>query len=259
MRELQPPEVARGLALATNLFRDMLHGDYGHAGRHYLDARQVSPALVHTYGLGMGLVGYRAVLESWGVSTATQTELGLLDDRARETMVDRITFPWLSIAGTRVIGIGGRSIRTDERRPKYDNSPERRWFAKGRAVFGLAQAAQSIHGTGWAFMVEGPFDNIALGRMGWTNACSTVGAKVTVDQLLLVARLTNRIVTMFDGDEGGRRGREALQKLIERHWLPAGLEISTAILRGAKDAGDGACTVAMVQDALGSALPAAHS
>lgn len=243
--------------LATNLFRDMLHGPYGSAGRDYLNGRRVGPELTATYGLGIGLVGYRAVLESWGISAATQTELGLLDDRGRETMVDRLTFPWLSMAGTRVIGIGGRSIRPagTERRTKYDNSPERRWFAKGRAVFGLIQAAQAIHGAGWALVVEGPFDNIALARMGWTNACSTVGAKVTVDQLLIVARLTNHVVVMLDADEGGRRGQEALQTTIDRHWLPAGLEIHTAILRGAKDADDPGCTADMVATALGAALP----
>lgn len=254
VRSLMPPEAARGLICAQRLFAQMLEGPAGIGARRYLHEREVTDALVATYGLGVGAGGYKGILEGWGVSEHTQHELGLLDDYGRETMVDRVTFPWLSIGGRHIIGLGGRSIRTDERRPKYDNSPERPWFAKGRAVLGLAQSAQAIHGS-YALVVEGPFDAWRLVGWGWTNSCATVGAKITLDQLGLVARLTNRIVVMLDDDEGGRRGREALQKLVTQQWLPPALEIHTAVLKGAKDASSPECQPSMVQRALRGALP----
>jgi DNA primase len=253
VRNLMPADVARALLCAQRLFTQMLHEQYGAEGRAYLDHRAVPEAHVRTYGFGLGLAGYRVVLESWGVQAATQQRIGLLDDRGRETMVDRITFPWLSIGGRHIIGIGGRSIRDGERRPKYDNSPESLWFAKGRAVFGLAQAAQAIHGS-WALVSEGPFDAEALARMGWTNSVATVGAKITLDQLFLVARLTDTIVVMLDDDEGGHRGREALQKLVATHWTPPSLDVRTATLRGVKDASTPGCTPELVRAAVEGSL-----
>lgn len=253
MSDLLDAEHDQGLRASCALFGQMLHNSP--EGWAYLHQREVNATLIERYGLGMGLWGYSAILVNWGVSPAVQHALGLLDDKGAETMGDRIMFPWLSPSGKHVIGIGGRSIRDGERRPKYDNTPHQPWFAKGRAVFGLAQSAAAIHQAGWVLIEEGPFDAMASARLGYTNAVATVGAKVTLDQLLLVSRLTNHAVVMLDEDEGGRRGREAVLELVHKHWMPSGFQVSTATLRGVKDVASPGCTVEHIEAALAGALP----
>lgn len=181
-------------------------------------------------GLGYAPPGYSGALEALGVPEALQVRSGLVDSKG-EPFAQRVTFPWLSIAGTRVLGIGGRKFTSMDPRPKYANVPESPWFAKSRAVFGLAQAAKAVHGSGWALITEGPFDALALWDLGWTNAVATVGAKVTLDQLLHVVRLCDRVVVMLDNDEGGRRGQEALRSVRWSHLIPSTVTVYVATLR----------------------------
>lgn len=238
VEDLQPPAIARGLLLAQHWLQSCLWDEHvGRPGREYLAARDrsVSHMLAHTAGLGYAPAHYANHLAEQ-IPRDVLTAIGLLDERGREVMAGRVTFPWLSIGGRRVIGIGGRKIEPESPRPKYANSPETPWYAKGNTVLGLHQASAAIHGADWALVVEGPFDMLALWDMGWTNAVATVGAKVTREQLSLVARLTDRIVVLLDDDEGGRRGEEALRKNVLRDdLLPAAVDVRTARLVGAND------------------------
>ena len=64
-------------------------------------------------------------------------------------------FPITDISG-RVIGFGGRVL--DDSEPKYLNSPETELFRKGRTVYGLAVAKNSIRRESGAVIVEGYTD-----------------------------------------------------------------------------------------------------
>ena len=242
------------LTAAQALFVDMLaSGD--NPGTAYLagetgERRPTSPAVIATAGLGYAFHGYSQILLHWGYDHPTLIAAGLLDDEGREVYGDRLTFPWLNMAGTKILGLGGRAVVT--RRPKYVNTPEP-MFSKGSSVFGIAQAAAAIHGARWAVIVEGPFDATALWDLGWTNSVATVGAKVTADQLAMVARLANDIVVLLDADEGGRRGRDSLAAHLQREHLPGTVQVLAAFLPGAKDAGDPSTTKDEIVQAIRSA------
>ena len=188
--DLQSPDAAQALALAQNLFTQMLEDSP--PALAYLAGtpvrRPVPVELRRTAGLGYAADGYSYVLAGWGIPAAMQEHLGLIDAAGGEVYRDRVTFPWLNATGTRVTGMGGRAI-VEGRRPKYVNTPTVAWFDKGHAVWGYTQAARAMHGAEYAIVLEGIFDAVALWEMGWTNAVATVGAKITLDQLLAVARL----------------------------------------------------------------------
>lgn len=247
------------LAAAQALFTQMLATE-GCPGARYLSGdsgeRRPTPAdVAATAGLGYAYHGYASVLVEWGCHVTELIEAGLLDEQHQEVYGDRLTFPWLNTSGTAILGLGGRAVT--HRRPKYVNTPEP-LFTKGSAVFGLAQAAKSIHGTGYAIVTEGPFDATALWSMGWTNAVATVGAKVTPDQLTMVLRLTDQVVVLLDADEGGRRGRDALAGYLQDAHIPGRCHVYAGSLVGPKDPGDPATTPAHVTAALAKATELAH-
>lgn len=247
------------LAAATGLFQRCL-AIPGNPGAAYLagaggERRSVPYAHQQAALLGYAPHGYLSQLHAWGYDPADIQAAGLTDERGLEVYGDRLTFPWLDMSGRHVVGLGGRAVTM--RRPKYVNTPEP-LFDKGRSVFGLAQAARSIHASGWAIVTEGPFDALALWELGWPNAVATVGAKVTADQLAMVFRLTDTAVVLLDADEGGKRGREALATMLQRQPWPPSANVYAAALYGVKDAGDPAATAAHIEAALRSSILLAH-
>lgn len=243
------------ITAATGLFQSYLHAG-PNPGAAYLagtaDRRLVPQHLQLGAGLGYAPHGYVANLTALGFSAEDIQQAGLTDDQHREVYGDRLTFPWTDMAGQHVIGLGGRAVTP--RRPKYVNTPDP-LFAKGRALFGIAQASAAMHHSGWAIVVEGPFDAIALWELGWANAVATVGAKVTADQLAMVLRLVDQVVVLLDADEGGRRGRAALEDMLRRQPWPPAATVYAATLTETKDPGDPATTALQVYDALVAGTP----
>jgi DNA primase len=115
---------------------------------------------------------------------------------------DRVMFPIRGVGGE-VIGFGGRVL--DDSRPKYMNSPETPLFSKGRELYGLYEARQALREKGYALVVEGYMDVVALAQNGFANAVATLGTACTADHVLKLFRFTDSVVFSFDGDAAGRR------------------------------------------------------
>ena len=111
-------------------------------------------------------------------------------------------FPIRSVDGT-VIGFGGRVL--DDSKPKYMNSPETPVFSKGRELYGLFEARQALRDKGYALVVEGYMDVVALAQSGFGNAVATLGTACTADHVQKLFRHTDAVVFSFDGDAAGRR------------------------------------------------------
>jgi DNA primase len=122
---------------------------------------------------------------------------------------DRIMFPIQSARGA-VIGFGGRILGEGE--PKYLNSPETPLFEKGREVYGLVQARETMRASGRVVVVEGYMDVISLAQFGVANAVATLGTATTPVHVSRLLRLADEIVFCFDGDAAGRKAaRRALE------------------------------------------------
>ncbi len=115
---------------------------------------------------------------------------------------DRIMFPIRSVRGE-VIGFGGRVL--DKGEPKYLNSPETAVFHKGQELYGLHEARQGLREKGYALVVEGYLDVVALAQWGFPNAVATLGTACTAEHVAKLFRFTDAVVFSFDGDAAGRR------------------------------------------------------
>jgi DNA primase len=102
-----------------------------------------------------------------------------------------------------VIGFGGRVL--DDSKPKYINSPETPLFSKGRELYGLFEARQALRDKGYALVVEGYMDVVALAQAGFPNAVATLGTACTAEHVQKLFRFTDAVVFSFDGDAAGRR------------------------------------------------------
>ncbi len=196
----------------------------------YLKRRGLTGAVAARFGLGYAPPGWRTLAgvfpryddplleeaglvrlkeaEDHGHSTAEKTAEKTTEpkdaaERSRyDWFRDRVMFPIRSVDGT-VIGFGGRVL--DDSKPKYMNSPETPVFSKGRELYGLFEARQALRDKGYALVVEGYMDVVALAQSGFANAVATLGTACTADHVQKLFRHTDAVVFSFDGDAAGRR------------------------------------------------------
>jgi DNA primase len=126
----------------------------------------------------------------------------------------RIMFPIHSPRGE-VIGFGGRTLQPG-RTPKYINSPESDIFQKGKNLFGLNLAVETIRKEKRCLLVEGYTDVIALHQAGFTGAVAPLGTALTEKQAELLNRYADSVYFMFDGDEAGINATIKGVSLFER-------------------------------------------
>jgi len=186
----------------------------------YLKRRGLTGTVAARFGLGFAPPGWRTLagvfaayddplLEEAGLvrqkdsGDTTEGQTAAEADRGRyDWFRDRVMFPIRAVSGE-VIGFGGR-VLTDEK-PKYINSPETPLFSKGRELYGLFEARQALRDKGYALVVEGYMDVVALAQSGFPNAVATLGTACTADHVQKLFRFTDSVVFSFDGDAAGRR------------------------------------------------------
>jgi DNA primase len=124
------------------------------------------------------------------------------EQRRYDRFRDRVMFPIRDLSGD-CIAFGARVIGAGE--PKYLNSPETPLFTKGRELYGLFEGRKAIRELGYALVVEGYMDVVALAQLGLSNAVATLGTACTDDHVRKLLRFTPSVVFSFDGDAAGRR------------------------------------------------------
>ncbi|MDA8221785.1 DNA primase [Desulfosporosinus sp.] len=226
--------------LATSYFHDLLLNlPEGELGRLYFEKRGVDLDTMKSFRLGYapdrwdGLLTY--MLER-GVQAHELAENGLALERGTQgkgggyydRFRNRVLFSILD-RRNHTIGFGGRVL--DDSLPKYLNSPETAFFNKGHHLYGMHRAHQGIREKGFALLVEGYMDVIALQKSGYPNAVASLGTALTREQAKLLRRYTQRVILLYDSDEAGiqaaLRGGEILRD--------AGIRLDVATLIGAKD------------------------
>jgi DNA primase len=124
------------------------------------------------------------------------------EKRKYDRFRDRMMFPIRNVKGE-TIGFGGRVL--DKGEPKYLNSPETPVFSKGRELYGLFEARESLQKAGYVLVTEGYMDVVALAQLGFPNAVATLGTACTPDHVQKLFRFTDSVVFSFDGDGAGQR------------------------------------------------------
>lgn len=124
------------------------------------------------------------------------------DEKPMDNYRGRIIFPIHNQTG-KIIGFGARIIKTNDRAPKYINTPENEIYVKSKILYGLYQARQAIDRQNECLLVEGYTDVISLHQAGIENVVASGGTSLTVDQLRLIKKYTKHLTIIYDGDGAG--------------------------------------------------------
>ena len=124
------------------------------------------------------------------------------DDRPMDNYRGRIIFPVHNQTG-KVIGFGARIIKTNDRAPKYINTPENEIYVKSKILYGSWMARQAIDKQDECLLVEGYTDVVSLHQAGIENVVASGGTSLTIDQLRLIKKYTNHLTIIYDGDGAG--------------------------------------------------------
>ncbi len=214
-------------------FRGLLGNSTGKIARQYLDKRKMAPDTIERFGLGFGggtgdLVGKLRTIQG-GLRMAASCGVVNRGPDTYNRFHSRLVFPIRSSDGT-VVGFSGRWLGEGDA-PKYLNTSENPLFHKGKLLFGLDQARQSIRKSGYTILVEGNFDVLAMHQNGFANTVAPLGTSVTHDQIRTIARLGRRLVVLFDGDSAGRKAALRLAGLCAQ----AGVDGRVAVLPRGED------------------------
>ncbi|MDB5813154.1 MAG: primase [Rhodocyclales bacterium] len=216
-RQAQSQSLLEITARAAKFYREQLK--ISPKAIDYLKSRGLTGEIAARYGIGYapeGWQGLRSVFgEQYEQPALVEGGLVITNDTGRryDRFRDRVMFPIHDQRGN-IIGFGGRVLGQGE--PKYLNSPETPLFEKGRELYGLHQARQSIRESNTVVVTEGYMDVVALAQFGFGAAVATLGTATTATHIQKLFRQAERVVFCFDGDKAGRKAaRRALEASIE--------------------------------------------
>ena len=221
---------------AARFFHSQLYAPTGAEALHYALGRGMNKYILTTFGVGFAPDTWDSLCTAMRAKGYTDEELkesGLVsvsqkNGRIFDRFRGRLMFPIIDVRGN-VIGFGGRIIKNDKDAAKYLNSPETLIFNKRKNLFGLNLAKKTKQN--YMILVEGNIDVVALHQYGFDNAVASLGTSLTEEQAALLARYTEQIVLIYDGDSAGQRATQRAIPLLEK----AGISVKVLQLRDAKD------------------------
>ncbi len=231
-----PLERLRGMnRTAENFFVSLLKDEEeGREAREYLNRRGLDADTSASLHVGLAPAGWEGLRNHLVAKRYKSEEIlrgGLTLPRKSgsgeyDRFRARLMFPIRDING-RTVAFGGRTLGPEE--PKYINSPETPVYTKGRHLYGLDIARETIRREGLAVIVEGYLDLAALVQAGFRHVVASLGTAFTAAQAKLLARYTTRVVFSYDGDSAGSAATVRSLDLLLAHGfdvrvveLPAG-------------------------------------
>ncbi|PRD46351.1 DNA primase [Sphingobacterium haloxyli] len=175
----------------------------------YFKERGYQESIITKFDLGYSPDQWTALSEAAvesGFHKDYLKEIGLAIERDDNSLYDRfrgrVIFPIHNLTG-RVIGFGGRTLKTEKAVPKYVNSPESDIYHKSDVLYGLHFAKKAIKDNDVCYLVEGYADVLSMHQAGVENVVSSSGTSLTSGQIRLISRFTNNVVILYDGDAAG--------------------------------------------------------
>jgi DNA primase len=152
------------------------------------------------------------------------------NDQLIDNYRGRIIFPVHNHSG-KVLGFGARILKSNDKAPKYINTPENEIYIKSKILYGSWFARQVIDKADECLLVEGYTDVISLHQAGIENVVASGGTSLTTDQLRLVKKYSNNLTIIYDGDAAGVKA--ALRGLDMA--LEEGLNVKLVLIPGNED------------------------
>ncbi|MBC7553272.1 MAG: DNA primase [Taibaiella sp.] len=177
-------------------------------GMSYFKQRGFRKEIIERFRLGYNPEHNEAFLQaglSKGYSRELMERAGLIKNRNgiyHDVYRGRVIFPIQSMTG-RILGFGARILKSNDKAPKYINTPENELYIKSKVLYGMFQSRQAIGKLDECFLVEGYTDVISMHQGGVENVVSSSGTSLTEDQLRLIGQLTKNLTILYDGDAAG--------------------------------------------------------
>ncbi len=232
---------------------------FGHLAREYIERRGFTKESTELFRIGAAPDAWDSLfnyLRREKISPEAMVEAGLVMPRKNgsgyyDYFRGRVLFPITDARG-KVAGFGGRTLGGDE--PKYLNTPETRFFRKGRLLYGLDHASECIRAGRTVHLVEGYTDVIMAVQHGVQGVVAALGTALTRENARELRRHADTVVLLYDGDDAGIKAAErAVGPLaaegadVRVALLPDGLDpcdflvargsaAFTAVLEGAREA-----------------------
>ena len=209
--------------LAAGYFHYLLKTDHGSNALKYLKDRGLSDETITQFGLGFSDVysdDLYKYLRSKGYQDEELKDSGLVKFDEKYGFSDRfwnrVMFPIID-TNNRVIGFGGRVM--GDAKPKYINTQDTLVFDKSRNLYGLNLAKKSKR-SGIIFC-EGYMDVISMHQAGFDNAVASLGTALTVGQVNLIKRFTDKAYLAYDSDEAGTKAALRALEIMREFEMPA--------------------------------------
>ncbi|SFC56975.1 DNA primase [Parapedobacter composti] len=196
---------------AAKFFREVLWdtGEGRTVGLNYFKERGYREDIIRKFELGYSPESWTALYDqakAAGYKEEFLETTGLIirkdDGGIYDRFRGRVMFPIHNLTG-RVLGFGGRTLKTDKKAAKYVNSPESEIYHKSDVLYGLFFAKKAIVEADNCYLVEGYADVLSMHQAGVENVVSSSGTSLTSGQIRLISRYTKNVTILYDGDEAG--------------------------------------------------------
>lgn len=182
-------------------------------GLAYFKERGFTESTIKKFALGYcpesgarNEMSLQALKEGYKEQFLSATGLTIIKEDGGEKYYDRfagrVIFPIHSLSG-RIIGFGGRTMRTDKKTAKYLNSPQSDIYDKSQTLYGIFHAKKAISTLDKCILVEGYTDVIQMHQAGIENVVASSGTSLTEQQIKLIKRFTRNVTVIYDGDSAG--------------------------------------------------------
>jgi len=195
---------------AQKFFSDYLFNDEDgqDIGLSYLKQRGFKEEIIKKFQLGFNpeardSFAQAAINAQYNLDLLQKSGLvAIRDEKPVDNYRGRIIFPIHNQSG-KVLGFGARILKTNDRAPKYINTPENEIYIKSKILYGSYFARMAIDKADECLLVEGYTDVVSLHQAGIENVVASGGTSLTPDQLRLVKKYTNNLTIIYDGDSAG--------------------------------------------------------
>lgn len=210
--------------LTNKIYKNNLNTKLGTKAKEYLYKRGINDDIIKTFEIGLSIKDSNNLTKSL-ITKYNEIELiksGLINKNnngLNDTFYNRIMFPLHNLYG-QVVGFSGRIYDSNDT-SKYINSKESEIFKKGELLYNYYRAKDEIRKLNQVIITEGFMDVIRLHSVGVFNVVATMGTAFTKNQALLIKRLAQNIILMFDGDSAGEKATIATSnELIKIGVIP---------------------------------------
>ncbi len=236
LQEQKTADLRRIHEMARDFFHNCLtRTKYGAPALAYFRQRGISDEVIEKFRLGYAPPAWDKLLAAFsqrGISAELLVEAGLVAERQSGGFYDRfrnrVIIP-ISDERGRVCGFGGRVL--DDSQPKYLNSPETVLFNKRRLLFGLDQSQRAIKEAGYAIVVEGYMDAIAVYSHGIENVAASLGTAFTIEQCKKLLRYASELYFAYDSDSAGQNATIRALSIVRE----TGASVKVIMLPDGKD------------------------